>query len=184
MSSQPERLPAAARRDQILDAAMPLAEVLGFTGVSRAAVAEVLGIHETLVSYYWTPAETFHAAIMERAVATGNLRVLTQGLVARHPVALAAPSGLRRMAAASLISTETYDMLTENDLLNIELRNRGHEDVAALIQEIKHLRDECARQHGQIIGFDELYAEQKDRIAKLQIEVRDLRGELFAARTL
>jgi AcrR family transcriptional regulator len=134
-------------RATILEAAMPLAERHGYQHVSRAMIAAATGVSETLVSYYWTPADAFHSAILERAASTGNLRVLAQGLIARHPAALAAPRAIR-VAAAKAILNEAEANMTENDLLTLELRHRGDEDFYTLLQEIKRLQAEVKRLTG------------------------------------
>jgi len=102
MTAEIERLPGRERKRRLLDAAMPLAEQHGFQTVSRAMVAAAAGVSEALLSRYWS-APDFRTAMMERAVATANLTVLAQGLIARHPVAMAAPLGLRHAAAAAII---------------------------------------------------------------------------------
>ena len=99
----PERLPGRERRERLLDAAMPLAELHTYTGVSRDMVAEAAGVSPSLLSRYYTALE-FQTAIMERAVATQNLLVLAQGMVRLHPVAIAAPLELRQAAAAAILT--------------------------------------------------------------------------------
>ena len=105
----PERLPGQERREMLLDAAMPLAEIHTYTGVSRDMVAEAAGVSPALLSRYWTSRQ-FQAALMERAVATRNLRVLAQGMVRLHPVAIAAPYDLRRDAAAAIVGAATVTL--------------------------------------------------------------------------
>ena len=97
------RKPGAVRREELLDAAIPLAERYGYESVSRAMVGEECGVSETLVSYYWRPVAAWHDAIMARAIETGNLTVVGQGLAARHPLALDAPEPLRIEAARALV---------------------------------------------------------------------------------
>ena len=96
------RLPAVDRKQQLIDAALPLAERYGFDSVSRTMVAAAARVSESLLSRYWT-APDFQAALLEAAIQRENLTVLAQGLAARHPVAQAAPLELRQAAAASLI---------------------------------------------------------------------------------
>jgi AcrR family transcriptional regulator len=98
----------AATRDALLDAGLRLAAVIGYDRVSRALAADEVGVHQSTVSYYWPDGiAAYHAGIMERAVAAGDIVVVAQGLVARHPAADAAPVELRRAAAAYLIGNET-----------------------------------------------------------------------------
>ena len=99
-----ERLPGRERRRLFLDAAMPLAEKHGFRHVSRDMVAQACSVSPALLSRYYSAVD-FRKAIMERAVATENLRVLAEGLVARHPVALAAPLALRKAAVLSVVAS-------------------------------------------------------------------------------
>ncbi len=92
-----------SRRDDLLNAALRLAETHGYDRVSRRMVADACGCSDALLSHYWT-APGLQAAILGLAVERGNHAVLAQGLSARHPTALAAPEGLRAAAAASLLS--------------------------------------------------------------------------------
>ena len=92
------------RREQLLTAGLKLAEKVGFERVTRDLVAMTAGCSPTLLSRYWT-APAFQTAMMYRAVATGNLAVLAQGLAVRHPSAVAAPFGLRQAAVRALVGT-------------------------------------------------------------------------------
>ena len=94
------------RRKQLVTAGLDLAISHGFDRVSRDMVAASVGCSPALLSRYWTAPE-FQTALMEAAVLAECLAVVSQGLVTRHPVALAAPLGLRTSAAAALISPAT-----------------------------------------------------------------------------
>ena len=95
-------MPADARRRQLLDAAMRLALRHGYRHVTREMVAAATATSPGLISRYWTAPE-LRTAMVEEAVASGNLAVLVQALAASHPAALAAPRRLRRAAAATLV---------------------------------------------------------------------------------
>jgi AcrR family transcriptional regulator len=90
------------RQHALLAAALALAGEHGYDKVSRRMVGDAVGLSESALSWHWT-ADEFRAAVMERAVRERNLVVVAQGLVNKHPVALAAPVGVRRAAAGSLV---------------------------------------------------------------------------------
>ena len=101
MKPQP-KLPPAARRERLLEAALTLAARHGYENVTRNMIAAESGCSGALVSWHWTASE-LHTAILTRAVDVAQLDVLAQGLALRHPVALAAPEALRRAAADTLV---------------------------------------------------------------------------------
>jgi AcrR family transcriptional regulator len=104
LRQQPEsgRLVQQHRREQLIRAALPLAEKHGFERVTRNMVAAAAGCSASLISAYWT-APNLQTAIMEEAVRVKCLRVIAQGLASNHPAALGAPFEVRKLAAASLV---------------------------------------------------------------------------------
>lgn len=97
------RMGADLRKRQLLDAAMRLALRHGYQHVTRDMVAAATRTSPGLLSRYWT-APGLRTAMVEEAIASGNLAVLVQALAAQHPAALAAPRRLRRAAAATLVT--------------------------------------------------------------------------------
>lgn len=89
-------------KDRILGAAMQLANLHGFTGVTRDGVAAKADCACGSVTYYFGNVKKLKTAMVTRAIEAGNLKVLGQALAARHPLALAAPEALRIRALRSL----------------------------------------------------------------------------------
>lgn len=87
---------------KILSAAMQLANLCGFSNVTRDGVAAKADVACGSVTYYFKGMKKLRNAMVERAIATENLLVLGQAIAANHPGALAAPEGLRRRALLSL----------------------------------------------------------------------------------
>lgn len=96
------------RDRRILIAARELALRHGLRGITRQAVAELAGMSVGSVSNYGRARiingghakgravmDTIRDALVDQAVAGGDLVLLRMGLADQHPVALAAPEQLR-----------------------------------------------------------------------------------------
>lgn len=98
-----KRLQPTVRKDQILDAAITVAQVPGgWSTLTRAAVAKAADCAEALPSKYFTTMTQFRRAIMRAAIERGNLSIVAQGLAAGDNCALKAPPELKKAAVASL----------------------------------------------------------------------------------
>jgi AcrR family transcriptional regulator len=86
----------------ILSTAMQLANLHGFGKVTRNMIADRMEIATGSVSYHWKDMRKLAAAMVERAVETGNLKILGQAIAAKHPVALRAPDDLRKAAVLAI----------------------------------------------------------------------------------
>lgn len=93
---------ADARREQILSAALTLAEGCGYTNVRRDAVALAAGVSQGLVNMYFGNMPGLREELMRHAIRVGNIKVIAQGLIDRHPEALKAPQSLRSLAAGQV----------------------------------------------------------------------------------
>jgi AcrR family transcriptional regulator len=96
-----DRLPANARQQQILDEALRSAEVYGYTNITRQMIADHLDIAPGLVSHYCGTMDELRRTVMRHAVQQERLRVVAQGIIAKHPVAMRAPRELRARALAA-----------------------------------------------------------------------------------
>lgn len=90
-------------KQQILDAAVRLAESLGYNKITRDAVADEAGVACGLVNYHFKNMVDLREAIIEHAVANKLYNVIAQGIVSGHPVALAASDTLKKKALNSLL---------------------------------------------------------------------------------
>ena len=89
----------------ILNAAVGLAEAVGYHRVTRRLLAKATGYAPATISKYGggcTPVMAHIAGdIMKRAVAGSIVTLVAQGLVRSDPIALAAPDDLKRRAVNS-----------------------------------------------------------------------------------
>lgn len=100
--SDKKRMQADDRRDQLLAAALVIAERTHYAHMTREEIADHAGVTRNLVTHYFGTMTQFRRDIMRAAVRQKNLRVIAQGLMARDPHALKAPEELRKAAAQSI----------------------------------------------------------------------------------
>jgi|SRR6478752_1767424 len=96
------KLEKKERVAQILAASLAIAERVGYTNVTRHAVAERLGIASTLVPYHMGTMVAFRRAILREAIRTECLPVIAQAVVAKDRHASKVPPELRSRALESL----------------------------------------------------------------------------------
>lgn len=96
------KLATPERRQRLLEAALAVAERLGFQGVASPDVAASAACSDGFVRQM-LPAGSLPDEILREAIRVGNLLVLAQGLAVRHPIALAAPPDMRVRAAEVLM---------------------------------------------------------------------------------
>ena len=99
------RMSRRARHDEILAAALRVSITVGYTHVTRDAIALAAGCSPALVSELLGTMCALRRCLMRAAVANHVLPVIAQGLALRDPHALRAPAELRAEAAASLAGT-------------------------------------------------------------------------------
>jgi len=75
-----KKLPPEIRRDDIMSAALTLSERVGYTHVTRDALAAALLVSPALISRHFGTMVQLRRAIMSAAVARSNLKVIAQGL--------------------------------------------------------------------------------------------------------
>lgn len=90
------------RRTLIMQAAMKEAEKNGFDKVRRVAIARRVDCSESLVRHYFETLPQLQRQIMGEAIRTENLRVIAQGLVAKHPRCKKLPDDLKQKALSSI----------------------------------------------------------------------------------
>jgi len=95
--------PRAERADELLAAALSLAESQGYQNISRKQIADSVNVCEALVTHRLGTMPNVRRAIIRQAIVRRNLAVLAQGLAARDPHALKAPDELKQQAAACLL---------------------------------------------------------------------------------
>lgn len=98
------RMKHEARKEDILEAALPLAVQLGYANVTRNHIAHAIGVSGTTVQYHFGTMAQLRRAVMRLAIHTRCLAVIAQGLSAGDEQAKKAPPELQREALDSLIS--------------------------------------------------------------------------------
>lgn len=98
-----KRLKPDARKDDVLAAALPLAEAHGFANLTREQVGQAAGVTGPVLSYHFGTMPQFRRDLMRYAVKVESLAVIAQGLTAGDPYAKKAPEDLRRRALDSLL---------------------------------------------------------------------------------
>lgn len=101
MKERTRRLPKD-RKEELLAAALKLAEKHGYKNVSRLAVADACGVSEALLSHHFGTMPAFRRTLMRYAVKQGNARVVLQGMADGCPYASKAPDELKARAIAGM----------------------------------------------------------------------------------
>jgi hypothetical protein len=82
-----------------------VAERVGYTRITRDAVAQHLGISSSLIPHHMGTMEEFRRKVMREAVRVECLPVIAQGIATRDRHALKAPPELRARALQSLATS-------------------------------------------------------------------------------
>ena len=101
MKTRIRRLPKD-RKEELLNAALALAEKQGYTNVSRASIASACGVSDALLSHYFGTMTEFRRTLMRYAIKQESVAVVLQGLADRNRYALKAPEALRQRAVAGM----------------------------------------------------------------------------------
>jgi len=96
------RLPPDERRAELLDVALNLAKRKGYLNLTRDGLALAAKCSQGLVTKRFGTMEKLRKEVMRAAVARGVLEVVAQGIAAKDPVAMRAPSELKAQAAGTL----------------------------------------------------------------------------------
>lgn len=98
-----QRLKPAARKEDILAVALPLAEDEGYDNITRAQVGAAAGVSGPVLNYHFGTMSQFKHDLMAYAIKAESLSVVAQGLSKGDEQAKGAPKALRRKALASLM---------------------------------------------------------------------------------
>lgn len=82
-------------KQQILEAATKLAEKSCWLMITRT---EIVNGTSGALNYYFGSIAGLREEVMLNAIATGNHRIVAQGLALRHPMAVGAPAKLKKEA--------------------------------------------------------------------------------------
>lgn len=98
------RVSPSLRKEQLLLVAVDLAKRDGYANVTRAAISELAGVSEALVSHYFGGMNDMKEAIMREAVDHGVIEIVAQGLGAGDPLARLAPESVKQEAIQLMMS--------------------------------------------------------------------------------
>lgn len=98
-----KRLKPDARKEDILAAALPLAERHGYANLTRNQIADAAQVSGPVLNYHFGTMAQLRRDIMRHAIKSECLAVVAQGLSARDGQAQKAPEALRRRALDSLV---------------------------------------------------------------------------------
>lgn len=93
---------SSVRVEELLGAGLQLAVAKGYQQISRADLAQAIGVAEGTVSLHFGTMQQFRRSLMRAAVHRRHLAVLAQGLAMKDAEALKAPADLRDEAANSI----------------------------------------------------------------------------------
>lgn len=96
--------PSNDRKSQLLEAALKIATRIGYTKVTREAIAKEAKVSPALVSFYFGTTPKMKRDIMRHAVKQEIVEIIAQGLADKNPHAQKAPDDLKKRAAAHLIA--------------------------------------------------------------------------------
>lgn len=98
-----KRFKPEIRKEEILKAALVLANDRGYANVTRDEIADMVGISGPAVQYHFSTMKQLRRELMRYAVKVEHLHVVAQGVSARDAQALKAPEELRCRALQSLM---------------------------------------------------------------------------------
>lgn len=87
-----------AKKNAIIEAAIMLAQQYNYREISRADIANVARVAESLVSFHFGDMDEVRNMIIRQAVDRRILSIVAQGLLDRHSIAMGAPAELKRSA--------------------------------------------------------------------------------------
>jgi len=99
------RMKTEARKEDILAAALPLAERHGYTNITRDQIAAAAKVSGPTLHYHFGTIAQLRRDLMRYAVREVCLRVIAQGLMIRDPQAMKAGAELRRPVRRRMNST-------------------------------------------------------------------------------
>lgn len=98
-----KRLKSDVRKEDILAAAIPLAEKHGYQKVTREQIVKAAGCVGGTLHHHFGTMQAFRKELMRYAVRIENLAVIAQGLSCGDAQARKAPEDTRRLALAVLL---------------------------------------------------------------------------------
>lgn len=95
------RMKPDARKEDIMAAALPLAERKGYNRITRDEIVAAAKVSGPVLHYHFGSMDQFRRSLMRYAVKNRCLRVIAQGIVANDVQALKVDEATRRKALAA-----------------------------------------------------------------------------------
>jgi AcrR family transcriptional regulator len=95
------RMAPTERKEQLLTAAIRVAERVGYNKINRLMIVKELGgeVTDGLVNRYFGQRHSLRQAVLYAGIERGNLTILAQGLALGDTYARKAPAAMRKAAA-------------------------------------------------------------------------------------
>lgn len=102
------RMAPEDRKEQLLCAAIKIAEQVGYNKINRLMIVKALGgeVTDGLVNRYFGQRHSLRMAVLYAGIERENLTILAQGLALGDTYARKAPAALRKAAASVVKSWE------------------------------------------------------------------------------
>lgn len=102
------RMAPEDRKEQLLCAAIKIAEQVGYNKINRLMIVKELGgeVTDGLVNRYFGQRHSLRMAVLYAGIERENLTILAQGLALGDTYARKAPAALRKAAASVVKSWE------------------------------------------------------------------------------
>jgi AcrR family transcriptional regulator len=97
-----ERLTPKQRRVQIMDAALDVAERMGYHQMRREDIATKADVSNALVSKYFGTMKQMRRAVMRHAIKVERYKIIVQGLAMNDPTAKKADTEIKIKALESM----------------------------------------------------------------------------------
>lgn len=97
-----QRMHVDDRKLQLLSCGAKLAERHGYAHITRKQIGDAAGVRESLVSRHFGTMGRYRNALMRHAIATKNVKLIAQGLIAKDRTARSATWELKQLALASI----------------------------------------------------------------------------------
>lgn len=91
------------RRAALLDAAIAEARKVGYTNLSRGAIADRVGVSTNLVSHYFGTMAKLERDVIRKAIRDEDVTIIAQGLASRDRRFYRIPDDLKQRAIASIV---------------------------------------------------------------------------------
>jgi len=95
----------AARRKEIIKAAISLSKKIGYDKINRILLSKQMGVSEALISYYFWPFDKLKKEVMQEAIDQQILDIIAQGIINRDKTISNLEENVKQKALAHVART-------------------------------------------------------------------------------